>query len=309
MTRTSHLVTTATAVALVAVCALTGCTAAEPTSQASRGPGAGSASPTGAAESVSVSRRDFQIRYRLEGATADSSAVGLVSHPKLQLVPSLKDGDSVAKGAVVGTLRIDPQIRADLEAASSSSRIEKDRLAALSGLEGTVRAPVSGTFSAGPASIDLAGIDVVVDLTPIQALRYSSLTFSGRATVETVTGQREVPCAAVWIAQVAGTTDATSTASASTTRLHCRLPEYIETAAGLPATVALTSQKLANAIVVPNVYVGYDAATDGYVVTLDQSGATTTVPVEVGVTDGVVRVISTDLPIGAKLVLPSGGSG
>jgi hypothetical protein len=195
---------------------------------------------------------------------------------------------------LVGSIEVDPETAKSL--AIGSSTVNDARLTELSKSEGPVLAPVPGRLR-GPASqaqVTAPGIDVVVDLTPIQNLRYQSLLFAGEADIETVIGQRSVPCLAVWVEDGSG--------------LHCRLPSYVETAPGLRAEVVLRSVKIEGATLVPNSYVGYDQDGDSYFVIVESPTGRERVPVTVGATDGVVRVITSGLSGGLSLVRPGPAS-
>jgi hypothetical protein len=78
----------------------------------------------------------------------------------------------------------------------------------------------------------------------------------------------------------------------------------LETAPGLRAQVILESERFQDVIMVPNIYIGYDPSSDGYVIRVIESDEVVIIPVTVGVTDGVVRVITSDVPVGAVLVPP-----
>lgn len=258
-----------------------------------------------------VARRDFQIQYRLEGRTAPSERVGLVSNQRLTLEPSVANGDTIAAGQLVGGASIDPDVLAELRGRAEVSNIDAGQLERLSGLEGDVVSPVAGVFDAANASIVRAGIDVAVDLSPVQALRYESLRFTGKASVETIAGQREIACEAVWL-EPAAPGDADWGSGGSGRRLRCRLPAFVETAPGIPATLTLLSELLPDAVVVPNVFVGYDGASDTYYVNVWRDGTDaepTRFDVTVGVTDGVVRVVTSELPVGAALAPAAAGDG
>lgn len=66
----------------------------------------------------------------------------------------------------------------------------------------------------------------------------------------------------------------------------------------------LSSRPVENAVVVPNIYIGYDETADGYYLNIADNGTVSRTTVTVGVTDGVVRVITSPLPVGARIVLP-----
>ena len=255
---------------------------------------------TPAGGEVTITRTVFQIVYKLQGVSATSATVGLMSNRQLSFVPELPADSTVAPGQIVGAADVDPDVEAALEAGAATSSIDESRLGQLQSLKGPIVTPVGGVLelNGGVPVVRSPGIDVVVGLTPIQDLRYQSLQFTGRATIETVVGQREAACEAVWVQQ----SESESTDQLS--ELHCRLPDYIETAPGLRARVVLESQRFEDTVVVPNIYIGYDAATDGYFIRVLDNGHELTIPVVVGVTDGVVRVITSDVPVGATLVLP-----
>lgn len=141
------------------------------------------------------------------------------------------------------------------------------------------------------------GLDVVAPLLPIQYLRYLTLKFRGRATIETIIGQRQVPCAALWV-QPAGQSGG---------ELHCRLPSFVVTAPGFKAQVMVKSILFRNVVVVPNIYIAYARAIDGMYVIVKEAGRDRRIPITTGVTDGVVSVVTSRVPVGATLVAPRGG--
>ena len=254
---------------------------------------------------AAIVQRDFQIAYRLEGVSARSASVRLMSSRNLVFIPSVALDSAVAKGQVVGEAAVAPDIREALEAGAETSSIDRSRLDQLLALEGPLTAPVGGVLAVEDdlPVVRSPGINVVVDLTPLQDLRYQSIAFTGRAVIETVIGERNVPCLAVWVKKTEVLEpDPFSHRGAS--ELHCRIPSHIETAPGLRAQVRLASQLVEDAVVVPNIYIGYDETTDGYYLAIVDNGSTSRLPVVVGVTDGVVRVITTPVPVGAELALP-----
>lgn len=252
-----------------------------------------------------IGQRDFQVAYRLEGVSARSTAIRLMSNRNLVFIPSAALDSAVSKGQVVGEAAVAPDIREALEAGAETSSIDRSRLDQLLALEGPLTAPVGGVLAVEDdlPVVRSPGINVVVDLTPLQDLRYQSIAFTGRAVIETVIGERNVPCLAVWVKKTEVLEpDPFSHRGAS--ELHCRIPSHIETAPGLRAQVRLASQLVEDAVVVPNIYIGYDETTDGYYLAIVDNGSTSRLPVVVGVTDGVVRVITTPVPVGAELALP-----
>lgn len=263
----------------------------------------GTGSPATQPQAV-IRRTDFQITYVLQGESETGAVVDLMSDPQLAFVPEVPTGSKVAQGRRVGRAIVDPGVQAALQAGARASSLDRGELTQLRVLQGPVAAAVSGVFSivAGRPVIQDPGVDVVVGLLPIQYLRYQSIPFSGQASIETLVGNRQVPCAAVWV-QSAGSSSAGSDAPYE---LHCRLPGFVETAAGLTAQVTLHSTLYRNVVVVPNIYVGYDQATDGYFINVIAGGKKEKLPITVGVTDGVVRVVTSSVPVGAVLVLPQG---
>jgi hypothetical protein len=254
---------------------------------------------------VLLTRSDFQITYVLQGQTQAGLAVWLLSDPQLSLVPAVPPGSGVPAGTPVGRTVVAASVRGALQAGVAVSSLDRGELAQLRSLEGPVRAPVSGVFAiaGGQPVLRDPGIDVVVGLLPIQYLRYSAITFSGEATVETLVGQRQVPCAAVWV-QPGGQAAASS---GTPYELHCRLPGYVQTAAGLTAQLILRSARYRDVVVVPDIDVSYDQATDGYFIDVVENGRTHRLPVTVGMTNGVVRVVTSPVPLGAVVVSPAGG--
>ncbi len=262
-----------------------------------------------------VRRTDFGMVYKFDAVLESGSEVLIAPYPQLELVPSVESGSEVVRGQVIGSLVIDPEVKAELAAGAARSSVDRSRLAQLEALEHTVRSPVSGFLGKsenGDWAVLSTGIDVVVGLTPVQSLRYRSIPFRGTATVETVMGQRAVACEAVWV--VGGAIELNSNASppsefggvdeVKADEVHCRLPRRVETAPGLRGVLILESESLADAVVVPSIFIGYDEETDGYYVIVSEDGVERQIPVDVGPTDGVVRVITSDLPVGVELVFP-----
>jgi len=248
-----------------------------------------------------LERRDFQMSYRLDGVTVDSDRVlldvrdGLV----LTLADGIADGAAVTDGTVVGTTRVEQERAAALEQGAQRSSMDGATLAALRAFEGEVVARATGPLdlASSPPSIIAPGIDVAAPLTPLQSLRYASTAFSGTATVETVIGQRQIACTSVWVAP-------TDDGDSDGRTLHCRLPARAETTAGIRAQISLTSETVPDALVVPLLFLDYDEAADGYVIHVRQDDDVVTYPVAAGPTDGVVRVVTTEAPVGSVLVAP-----
>lgn len=289
------------ALGVVATVLLAGCSATTPDPSSAQSSTTESAADT----RVKTLRTDFQITYKLDGESRYSQGVRLISNQNLALVPTVGVDVTVTEGEIVGDAVVREDVAAALEASAMDSSIDTARLERLRSLEGPIKAPVGGVFAIeGTAPvISSQGIDVVVALTPIQDLRYQSLRFTGEAVIETIVGERAVDCEAVWIeAQVPANEEIDNGPQGRSAELHCRLPNYIETASGLRARIILRSEVIEDAIVVPNIYVGYDDSIDEYFIRILQDGRESKVPVSVGVTDGVVRVITSDVPIGAQLL-------
>lgn len=245
-----------------------------------------------------VRQDDFSITYNLEGITESSESVPIQIPNRAVLNLEIAEGEPVSPGQLIGESLLPEDIREELREASSNSRINSWNLSLLESSLGPVTAPIGGVFteSQGEASIVSSGLDVVVDLTPIQALRLSALPFSGEATVETIAGPRSADCAAIWIEGW----------ESGTPRLHCRLPSYIETVAGLRSSLVIQSTVLEDVLLVPVLYVGFNKEEDAYVVYLEDSNGSgvQAVLVDLGPSDGAVRVVYSDLPVGATLVQP-----
>ncbi len=251
-----------------------------------------------------IQRRDFTVAYLLEGVTRDSSSVALRVPASYAFKPSLPAGERVAAGDLVGKLQLRPDVKSALEARAASSRLDAAELERLLAKEGSVSAPIAGTISDGTegASIEAAGVDVIVQLSPIQALRYESLTFVGTTTVETVVGTREIECSAISVLPDQESADGRGEVGAE---LRCRLPLGVETTAGLRAQLKLVSEVIPDAIAVPNEYLSYDPIADGYTLTYVDGDREMTLSVDLGPSDGVQRVVLTDVPTGVRLVRPA----
>lgn len=264
-------------------------------------------SPDGGAglSETTIERRDFQIAYRLDGVSARSDAIRLMSNRNLVFQPSVPLDSAVSKGQEVGRAAIAPDVRESLEAGAVASAIDRSRLDQLLALEGPLLAPAGGVLAMedGFPAVRTPGINAIVDLTPLQDLRYQSIAFTGRAVIETVIGERNVSCLAVWVKKTE-VLEPDPFSPRGSSELHCRLPNHIETAPGLRAQVRLSSRPVENAVVVPNIYIGYDETADGYYLNIADNGTVSRTTVTVGVTDGVVRVITSPLPVGARIVLP-----
>lgn len=247
-----------------------------------------------------VQRRDLQLTYLLDASTRASSEVVIGLHGATRLVaaPGIATGRSVARGEPIGEIEIEPDVQAQLHAAAQTNKLDEATLRGLNSFVAPYVAPIDGVLNLdGRPRIETPGIDVITPLTPLQTLRYSATPFVGTATVETVVGARNVDCVALWIDTVDGEDGAAS-------QLHCRLPSHVETAAGLRAQLKIQSAVREDVVVVPNMYLKYDEAADGYVILVDDDGKATPYSVLAGITDGVVREVETEAPIGSRLVRP-----
>jgi hypothetical protein len=257
---------------------------------------------------------DFAISFKVSGESENSADVGLQINPQMQLVRASGLGKSsrVAKGADLGNLEVVPATRQALEGGASGSGMDRSELAQLTALERPVPAPVAGTLkvTARRSSIAVPGLDVTAPLTPLQVLRFDAVPFTGVASIDSVVGQRTVACAAVWIEALgdgssgSGSSSSAADGSPAAATVHCRLPAFVETAPGIRGDLTLTSRIVKDATVVPDIYLDYDAKSDGYAVTVASGGTRRTYPVETGPTDGVLRVVTTKAPLGAQLVMP-----
>jgi len=257
---------------------------------------------------ATVARRDFQIAYQLNATTYRSTAVPLAIPEGAVWADHVADGTTLTAGQTVGHTSVDPAYQAQLARSAATSRIDAARLRALPALSETITAPVAGAVKVadGQISIQATGIDVVASLTGIQQLRLTAMVISGEAGVETVDGQRSIGCQSLWTVPTDTSADPGGAPDAVAATLHCRLPQVVQTAPALRASLHVASPVIPDAVVVPDTMLGYDAT--GYTVTVRQDGTQTVVPVDVGPSDGVVRVITTPLPVGAQLVAPANAS-
>lgn len=255
---------------------------------------------------VTVVRRDFRIRLSFDAQTVAGTAVVLTPHPGLSaVVPSWQ---RIAEpDETIGELRIAPAVVAASKAQPGG--VTDAQVELLRGQTGPLKTPVPGPIRPSEGSgpfIDTPGIDLVATLTGLQDLRFRSAAFTGTATVETVLGQRTIPCEWLWVAgpTPAGDSSADTGDKAAASQLHCRLPASAETAPGLRAKLTIASAVVKDAIVVPNRYLQYSPKADSYTVSVRRGGDVRKVKVAVGATDGVARVITSKLRVGDELVLP-----
>lgn len=284
---------------LVLALAAVGCTAGvDSPSRTSSGVPSGT-SPSSPATTWTVATSTFEVVYRLDGVTRASAAVGIDVPAGTRLQAAVSTGDAVAKGNVLGSLRLQDASSGAPAAgtvAESRRRLVATRLA-------TLVAPTSGRarLTASSARVDNQGLDVVVPLKPLQELRYRGLRLNGTATVETVLGQRQSDCVAVWIQPIAAAAADSGSEPTASAAVHCRLAADLETAAGLPAVLTLASVRQSDVVAVPLIYIGLDKIGENYVARVRRGAAFVEQPVVVGSTDGVRRVITKGLAPGDVL--------
>lgn len=238
---------------------------------------------------LTVSRSTFVVTYLYNGTTAPSSHVMVDVPAGTRFVPGLANGVRVSLGQKLGRLVLSGSAQLTREARAST--VAKSRLQNLRSDVGPVHAPVAGRLAVmhGDPNVHATGLDVVVSLSPLQRLRYFGLDFSGRLRVETVFGYQAAPCSALWLVQSVGSSE-----------LHCRVPEGVETTAGLPATLQLRAD-IPRIIAVPAIYIGFAPKTNNYFVRKVDGAKTIRVLVTVGPTDGVRRVVTGGLHVGDTL--------
>lgn len=284
----------------------TGCTS---TSQAPESPAPATSSPSAA--TPTVQRVDFSPTYRLDAIVRDGTVVLQDVPTGTSFVATAKPNAAVSQGATIGRLESTPA--AATESDTPKSVADSNRGRAEQWL-GPLAAPVAGRFTLhqGRPAVVANGVDIVAALTPLQEMRYRSLRYLGQATIETPFGPRESPCRALWLdaapataarSQASGSEDTETSAVAG--RLHCRLPGWAETAAGMRAQLTLRGVTVKDALVVPAIAVSYDPKTDQPFVTTVQGTEPKRVEVELGATDGVLRVVTGELTPGQNLRLAS----
>lgn len=278
----------------------------------------------------------FQIELDLPGDVARGQFVPLVSGSTWTFESQLGVGETVSEGEDVGDRRIEPSLRAALEESATLADSDRTRLDGLTGLEGPVTSPISGTIDPTAGVVYAPGLELITPMNPTQELRFLDLELTGAATVETIMGIRTYQCDALWIDSndrsttesvalpqlsvtegdegTAGETDAerpdptgsmggNSLDSGTGQRyLHCRLPAHAETVPGINGSVTVTSEPLEDVTLVPVYYLQYEEDSETYFVTTVEDGVEVDHEVTLGPTDGVVRVVTSELPIGATLV-------
>lgn len=246
-----------------------------------------------------VKEDDFSINFVLEAQTNPSTGVPIRLPEGLEWSEQLPVDSRVASGDELGVSAVAPSIAASLNASPNS--VDKARLAELNGTVGPIIAPIDGTIGASGDTIAILdeGMDAIAQITGMQALRLSSLPIAGTATLETTLGQRSVDCSAVWLSEPSGESAETGYS------LHCRIPSYVEVPAFIRATVQVDSEVVEDAKLVPSVAIGV-SDTGHFVCLLDDAGAPRLAEVQLGPSDGVTRVVTSELATGAELSIPIG---
>ncbi|MDO5503570.1 MAG: hypothetical protein Q4G67_10395 [Actinomycetia bacterium] len=182
---------------------------------------------------------------------------------------------------------------------------QSDRVGEISRRDLSVRFVLDGhtvlaSESAEGSPSESGALRVDAALTPIQYLRLLSMPFTGAAVTETVMGQRQFEC--VRLRAVPGVADSSPPGSEASATVECDLPGRTETVPGLRARLTVQSEIQPDVLLAPNLFIGYDADDDEYYVNVKDGATVTRTSVEVGVTDGVARVISSpQLPEGTQL--------
>lgn len=252
----------------------------------------GVSTPNGASsdEPLVVARRDFSVTFKLDGSTRAGTAVLLDERAGVTLVPAGKLPRQVTRGETIG--RYEP-VKATATTPSDRSLAQLAQT-----LAGPVTASGDGVFRARAGRYEVAseGLDVAVPLTPVQALRYRSMPFTGTASTESLVGRTTTPCEGLWLSaaapQAAG--GASDSGAAAVEQLNCRLSARVESAPGLRAQLTLTSVLQKGVLTVPVLGLAYDDKTGTNYVTVS-GPQPRRVPVTLGATDGVARVISGDV--------------
>lgn len=256
-----------------------------------------------ALEEVTAFTRDFSFALSVDAKVASSAGVRLDEDNLFEFRSTVADGDLVIRGQSIGELLLKDALRKELLGESASSDSAKFRLQALDSREGTVESPITGVFRAKDKVVESQGLEVQANLTPIQSLRLKSVEFSADTSLETTSGVQTFTCESIWV----------STASANqlildelvpvdeAVTVHCRLPDNIETVPGVEATLSMKSQVIEKATVVPAISVQYVQSLQEFAVCVAEDGEPALVPVIVGPTDGVVRVVYSGVTDGTVL--------
>lgn len=293
---------------------------------------------------VEVRTFDFLLRYKLTGEVQEDDSARVKAPDGSEFKPRVKAGEQVERGAVVGSYgpsgdelvaatrsledasrdvevleRVDATARANGEPGPSQAEydaavIARDRayedLNTLTSKAGELVAPRAGVAKPDGSGVTIegSGLVVVAPLKPVQALRLSGVETTGRAVVETPTGQRGVKCESLAVgvekAAPVSADDGEESADGETqVGGRCVLPEGTVTVAGLPAKLQVESTELAGAIVVPQDAIGVDTETNiSFVIEVSPGGDRRKVEVEPGPTNGVVQVIESGPKPGTKVL-------
>lgn len=169
----------------------------------------------------------------------------------------------------------------ELQRARADSKVLRDT-------DQTIDAPFAGVVDVRPdGSVHIeAGLVVEATVDPLQALRLDSGERVGSVALETITGPRSVRCTSVDLVSRPGG----ESGDAETTVARCTPMSTVDSVAGLPTTLSVTVDLGTNVLVLPDAAISYgpDGASTVELVT---EGSTETVPVELGPSDGVLRVV------------------
>lgn len=239
-------------------------------------------------EEHQVVQRDFSFAYTYQGTLAQSRGVGFTRPRSTSFEPLVESGTEVTVGETVAKMGDERP-----KAAEDASPAEREL-----GETGFVAA-IDGTFEMvdDEPIIVAQGLDAVVEVSAIQALRLTAMPLTGTASVPTTTGTSAASCAATWVVPATADTSA---------EVRCRIPDDLDTVSGVPATVTVTSAVLDSVTVVPNIYIGTDPEdAQPYVMVVGTDGGVERVDVEPGVTDGVVTVIDSAELVSETLAVPT----
>jgi len=252
------------------------------------------------ANTYEATSNNLQITYRLTGNSTYSKYVGsqIPSNTKIKL--HVREGTFVKKGQTLGKFTPESRLLSIYKIQAKTGTIAASKYETLRERQGIVRAQASGILRIYKNSvfIESDGLDAVTSLTPLQALRFSGFNFLGSVEIETLFGTESPSCDAVWVEK---------TIESSESVLHCRIPQEIETVAGLQLTITLKSMLMKDVIAVPAVYVSLSEDGSSYLVTIKKNDETVSRKVTVGPTDGVKRVITSGIAVGEMLVIPNSG--
>jgi hypothetical protein len=188
---------------------------------------------------------------------------------------------------------------------SAAAQLEVDRaeedLEALEATARDLRAPAAGIFTPVTGGYEVRqGLAVVAPLEPLALLRVRSGELRGTAEVQTVSGSTSTECASMSFTEgAAPAADGGEEDEAAAGSLVCTLGPELETVPRLPATVEVAIDLGTDVLVVPELAVGHDERGDPFL--LPVGGEPT--PVELGPSDGVLRVVEAGVEEGAEVEL------